>query len=327
MESIFRDAIIISLLTPSSGCHVQEVLLVNRIASFVSQALTPLCIITFSKSQSPLTWNNYNTLPSGQNSTHFGTPPTPSRASLVTQLVKNPPAMRETFSLWLSLPSHCSQNDHFKNANLIRPLSAYYLHDYDKISLWPCLASLVLSTSLASSQMRLFLAFVTTNTTPSFQASSHHKPLRTVISSYPAFWLRSSTVGGFPGGTVAKNRPANAGDTREAGSILGSGRSTGIGNGNPLEYSCLGNPMGRGAWWALVYEVAKSQTQLSTFPLSRKIRGHPWAVISTPCPGEPSAWQNTKPSSICFLDARKKKCIDWVGRVSGTVKDPKIHFP
>ena len=53
---------------------------------------------------------------------------------------------------------------------------------------------------------------------------------------------------------------ANAGDTRDAGSIPGLGRSPGGRNGNPLQYSCLGNPMDRGAWQATVLEVAKSQT-------------------------------------------------------------------
>ena len=52
---------------------------------------------------------------------------------------------------------------------------------------------------------------------------------------------------GFPGGSVAKNLPANAGDTRDTGSRPGSGRSLGEGDGNPLQYSCLGNPMDRGA--------------------------------------------------------------------------------
>ena len=56
------------------------------------------------------------------------------------------------------------------------------------------------------------------------------------------------------------NLPANAGDP---GLIPGSQRSPGEGNGNPLQYSCLGNPMDRGAWWAIVYGVAKSQTRLS----------------------------------------------------------------
>ena len=65
---------------------------------------------------------------------------------------------------------------------------------------------------------------------------------------------------GFPGGTNGKNPPANAGDTRDLGSILGSGRSPGGGNGNLLQYFCLENPMGRGAWWATVRRIAKSQT-------------------------------------------------------------------
>ena len=52
---------------------------------------------------------------------------------------------------------------------------------------------------------------------------------------------------GFPGGSVVKNPPANAGDTRDAGSISESGRSPGGGHGNPLQYSCLENPMDRGA--------------------------------------------------------------------------------
>ena len=52
-----------------------------------------------------------------------------------------------------------------------------------------------------------------------------------------------------------------------AGSIPGSGRSPGEGTGNPLQYSCLKNPMDRGAWWATVHGVAKSQTQLSDFTL------------------------------------------------------------
>ena len=52
---------------------------------------------------------------------------------------------------------------------------------------------------------------------------------------------------GFPDGLVGKESAYNAGDLRDAGSILGSGRSPGGGNGNPLQYSCLGNPMDRGA--------------------------------------------------------------------------------
>ena len=69
--------------------------------------------------------------------------------------------------------------------------------------------------------------------------------------------------GGFPGGSVVKNLPPNAGDTVDAGSIPGSGRSLEGGNGNPLQYSCLGNPMERGVWRATVHGVAKSHTRLN----------------------------------------------------------------
>ena len=65
---------------------------------------------------------------------------------------------------------------------------------------------------------------------------------------------------GFLGGSVVKNPPANAGDV---GSIPGSGRSPGGENGNPLQYSCLENPMDRGSRRATVHEVTKSQTQLN----------------------------------------------------------------
>ena len=57
---------------------------------------------------------------------------------------------------------------------------------------------------------------------------------------------------GFPGGLVVKNLPASVGDARDTVSIPGSGRYPGGGNGNSLQYSCLGNPMDRGAWWATV---------------------------------------------------------------------------
>ena len=56
-----------------------------------------------------------------------------------------------------------------------------------------------------------------------------------------------------PGGLVIKNPPVDAGDTRDMGLIPGSGRSPGGGHGNPLQYSCLGNPMGRVAWQAIVF--------------------------------------------------------------------------
>ena len=66
---------------------------------------------------------------------------------------------------------------------------------------------------------------------------------------------------GFPGGSMVKNPPASAGDL---GSTPGLGRSSAEGNGNPLQYSCPGNPMDRGVWWATVHVVAKESHDLLT---------------------------------------------------------------
>ena len=59
---------------------------------------------------------------------------------------------------------------------------------------------------------------------------------------------------------VVKNTPANAGDIRDVGSIPELGRSPGGGHGNPLQYSCVENPMDREAWWSMVHRFTKSQT-------------------------------------------------------------------
>ena len=64
---------------------------------------------------------------------------------------------------------------------------------------------------------------------------------------------------------VVKNLPSNAGDTEEAGSIPGWGRSPGGGHGNPLQYSCLESPKDRGAWWATVHGVAELETTEATY--------------------------------------------------------------
>ena len=69
-------------------------------------------------------------------------------------------------------------------------------------------------------------------------------------------------IKGFPGSWDGKESAYNAGDL---GSIPGSGKSPGEGNGNPLQYSCLENPMDGGAWWATVHWVTKSRTRLSDF--------------------------------------------------------------
>ena len=81
---------------------------------------------------------------------------------------------------------------------------------------------------------------------------------------------------------VVKNLPVNAGDIRDVGSIPGLGRSPGEGHSNPLQYSCLENPMDRGVWRATVHRVAKSQTQLKQLsmhvPNERATLGSDWRL-------------------------------------------------
>ena len=93
----------------------------------------------------------------------------------------------------------------------------------------------------------------------------------------PRFW-------GFPGGSVMKESACNAGDSRDAGSILGLRRSPGEGNGNRLQYSCLENSMGRGAWRAAVPGVSRSRTDwalmhTTSFWSSLVILGFPWLAV------------------------------------------------
>ena len=99
------------------------------------------------------------------------------------------------------------------------------------------------------------------------------------------FWFLGCEVCGIlglTGDSVVKNPPAKAGDV---GLTPGLGRSPGGGNGNPLQYSCLENPMDRGAWRSMLCGVAKSQTQLNdwahthTWDLSSSARDH----THTPC--------------------------------------------
>ena len=75
------------------------------------------------------------------------------------------------------------------------------------------------------------------------------------------YFLLLSSRKDFPGGSVLKNPPANAGDVSL---IPGSGRSPGEGNGNPLQYSCLGNPMDRAPWWAPVMRSQRARHDLAT---------------------------------------------------------------
>ena len=82
-----------------------------------------------------------------------------------------------------------------------------------------------------------------------------------VFSSHVTKSLRKFS---FPGELVVKNLPANVGNTKDVGLILWSGRSPRGGHGNPLQYSCLENPMYRGGWQAIAHGVAKNQTHLNT---------------------------------------------------------------
>ena len=74
-------------------------------------------------------------------------------------------------------------------------------------------------------------------------------------------WNHVFLVRGFPGGSVVKNLPSNEGDMS---SIPGSQKCPGEGNGKPLQYSCLGNPMDIGAWWATVHGITRVRHDLAT---------------------------------------------------------------
>ena len=103
-----------------------------------------------------------------------------------------------------------------------------------------------------------------------------------LVNIYPGSWSAQyhlfQEIIGFPGGSDGQESTCNVGDL---GLIPGLGRSLGEGNGNPLQYSCLENPMDRGAWWATVHGVTKSWTQLSTaqHDVWKCIRGFPLGLV------------------------------------------------
>ena len=98
----------------------------------------------------------------------------------------------------------------------------------------------------------------------------------------------STLLMGFPGGSAVKNLPANTGDW---GSIPGSGRYPGEGNGNSLQYSCLGNPLDRGAWWATVRVSKLGPSVVCVQP------GYPlWSLLWCQVPGLGAGWTPHLPS-------------------------------
>ena len=103
-----------------------------------------------------------------------------------------------------------------------------------------------------------------TKTRPGADCGSEHELL---IERFRLNWRKQGKPRGFLDGSVVKNLPANV---RDSGPIPGSGRSPGVGNGNPFQYSCLENPMDRGAWKVPVHGVIQSQTWLSTHTLTQR---------------------------------------------------------
>ena len=85
---------------------------------------------------------------------------------------------------------------------------------------------------------------------------------------------------------MVKNPSANAGDIRDVGSVLGLGRALGRGHGNPLQHSCLENPMDRGAWWATVHGVTQSWTQLKQLSSSSNSILEAWLSVNCDNRGE-----------------------------------------
>ena len=105
-----------------------------------------------------------------------------------------------------------------------------------------------------------------------------------IIFPSPMLWASQVVL-------VVKNPPANAGDMRVVGLISGLGRSPGGGHGNPLQYSCLENPMDRGDWWATAHSVPKSQARLERLSMHTPMPYNHSLQSSSPCLGVCSSCQ------------------------------------
>ena len=134
---------------------------------------------------------------------------------------------------------------------------------------------------------------------------------------------------GFPGGSEVKAPACNLGDL---GSIPGLGRFPGKGNGNPVQYSCLENPMDRGAWWATVHGVTKSWTRLSDFTFTfRRKYTHIWASLVAQLIKNPPAIQEIPVQFLGWKDPLEKGIgyphrYSWASLVAQMVKNlPEIQ--
>ena len=108
---------------------------------------------------------------------------------------------------------------------------------------------------------------------------------------------------------VIKNSPADVGDIRDMGLISGLGRSPGEGNGNPLQYSCLENPMDRGAWRATVHSVTQSQTRLKWFSthtcIFNEVQRYSGKILLTLVSSPP--WSASQPKCCDFFSHQWNK--------------------
>ena len=133
---------------------------------------------------------------------------------------------------------------------------------------------------IAAEQLQLSLMFLFNSTRGNFRRSFQACVLAGFAITALVFRELLSKHS-FPGGAVVMNPPAEAGDARDSGSVPGSGRSPGEGNGSPPQYSCLGNPMNRGAWQVIVCGVIRVSHDLSTehaCPVTTAITGRNSAV-------------------------------------------------
>ena len=145
--------------------------------------------------------------------------------------------------------------------------------------------------------------------------------------------LTRDSIGlGFPGGSAVKSRPASAGDIGDVDLIPGLGRFPGEGNGNTLQNSCLGNPMDREAWRAIVHGVVKSWTQLSdettkSIALAKNfIQIFPWDIMEKP------KWSFGQPShrsrQLDSYQSPGSLCLEGPQMVTGYIRRiPCLLFP